>query len=126
MVLGLNSISNDEVGEGDNTGMKKYIFWRNANLVTNNIPTAFNLYQNFPNPFNPITKIKYDLPKNVNVTIKVYDLIGREVATLVNNELKTAGRYEVNWNAMNYASGVYIYRIQAGDYVSTKKMVLVK
>ncbi len=124
--FGMNNISNDEGGEGDNTAMKKYIFWKNVNVVTNNIPTAFNLYQNFPNPFNPLTKIKYDLPKNVNVTVKVYDLLGREVAVLVNNEFKTAGRYEINWNAINYASGVYIYRIQAGDYVSTKKMVLVK
>jgi len=123
--FGMNNISNDE-GEGDNTAMKRYVFWKNANVVTNNIPTAFNLYQNYPNPFNPLTKIKYDLPKNMNVTVKVYDLLGREVAVLVNNEFKTAGRYEINWNAINYASGVYIYRIQAGDYVSTKKMVLVK
>lgn len=101
--------------------------------INGEIPKEFNLYQNYPNPFNPLTKIKYDLPKNSNVTIVVYDLLGREVTKLVNNEFKTAGRYEINWNAVNYASGVYIYRIhvrQAGsstvDYVSTKKMVLVK
>ena len=62
----------------------------------------------------------------VNVTIKIYDIIGREVVTLLNNEFKNAGRYEVNWNANNYASGFYIYRLQAGDYVSTKKLVFVK
>ncbi len=106
--------------------------------INGDIPKEFNLYQNFPNPFNPITKIKYDIPpskgaRGMIVKLIVYDIIGREVAVLVNNEFKTAGRYEINWNAINFASGVYIYRIQArqvgsstGDYVSTKKMVLVK
>jgi hypothetical protein len=92
----------------------------------NNLPTAYNLYQNYPNPFNPITTIKYDIPNKSNVTLIVYDLLGREVTRLVNNEMKNAGRYEIKWNANNYASGVYIYSIQAGDYVSVKKMVLVK
>jgi hypothetical protein len=128
--FGLNRISNDLSGGGDAPAIKKMIFWKNAKPLINNIPNAFNLYQNFPNPFNPLTKIKYDLPKSVsggvNVTIKIYDIIGREVTILVNNEFKKAGRYEVNWNASNYASGVYIYRIQAGDYVSTRKMVLLK
>lgn len=121
-------IGGDE-GSGDNTTLKRKIFWENDNMVTNNsnnIPTTFNLYQNFPNPFNPSTLIKYDLPKDVNVTIRIYDLLGREVATLVNNEFKNAGRYELAWNALNYATGVYIYRIEAGDFVSTKKMVLIK
>jgi hypothetical protein len=117
-------------GEGDAPGLKKYIFWKNTNYVTNNIPASFSLYQNFPNPFNPVTTIKFDLPKDVNVTIKIYDLLGREVTTLVNNELRKAGTYEVKWSATggatSYASGVYFYRIEAGDYVSTKKMVLVK
>jgi photosystem II stability/assembly factor-like uncharacterized protein len=122
----LNNIVTLPGGEGDASSVKKMVFWKNAKPVPNNIPTVFNLYQNFPNPFNPTTKIKYDLPKNVNVTIKVYDIIGREVVTLVSNEFKKAGSYEVNWNASNYASGVYIYRIQGGDYVSTKKMVLIK
>lgn len=115
-------------GEGDNTTFKRKIFWENDNKMinNNNIPTTFNLYQNFPNPFNPATMIKYDLPKDVKVTIKIYDLLGREVTTLVNNEFKNSGRYELAWNASNYATGVYIYRIEAGDYVSTKKMVLIK
>ncbi len=97
---------------------------KNSNNIT--LPVEFNLYQNFPNPFNPATVIKYDLPKDVKVTVKVYDLLGREVAILVNNEYKNAGRYELNWNAGNYASGVYIYRIEAGTYISTKRMVLIK
>lgn len=113
---------------GDNHNMKRKIFWEDEKLTSteNNLPKEFALYQNFPNPFNPATVIKYDLPKDVNVTVKIYDLIGREVATLVNNVLKKAGRYELNWNAGNYASGVYFYRLEAGDYVRTKKMVLVK
>jgi len=113
---------------GDNIQLKKKIYWENEKLsgIVNNIPKEFNLYQNFPNPFNPATVIKYDLPKNVKVTVKIYDLLGREVTALVNNEFKNAGRYELNWNAGNYASGVYIYRIEAGDFVSTKKMILVK
>jgi hypothetical protein len=113
-------------GGGDNNSLMSKVFFKNAKPVHNSIPIAFNLYQNYPNPFNPVTKIKYDLPKNTNVTIKVYDLLGREVTTLINNEFRNAGRYEVNWNASNYASGVYFYRIQAADYTSVKKMVLIK
>lgn len=117
-----------EGGDSPNGGIKKKIFWANENLTLkeNNLPKEFALYQNFPNPFNPVTLIKYDLPKDVNVTIKIYDLLGREVATLVNNELKKAGRYELNWNAGNYASGVFFYRIEAGSYVNSKKMVIIK
>lgn len=89
-------------------------------------PIEFKLFQNFPNPFNPVTKIKYDLPKSTNVTIKIYDILGREVTTLIQNEFKHAGRYEINWNANNYASGVYFYRIEASSFVSAKKMVLIK
>jgi hypothetical protein len=91
-----------------------------------NLPISFTLHQNYPNPFNPITKIKYELPKDVNVTITVYDILGREVVRLVNNEYKKAGIYETEWNAVNFASGVYFYRIEAGSYVNSKKMVLLR
>jgi hypothetical protein len=123
----INGFSGSEE-TGDNHNIKRKIFWEDAKITSsnNNLPTSFNLYQNFPNPFNPATIIKYDLPKDVKVTIKIYDLLGREVVTLINDEYKNAGRYELAWNAANYATGVYIYRIEAGDYVSTKKMVLVK
>ncbi len=90
-----------------------------------NFPTIFKLYQNYPNPFNPKSTIKFDLPKEVNVTIKVYDLLGKEVKTLV-NEFKKAGFHQVEFDASNYASGVYFYRIEAGSFVQAKKMVLVK
>ena len=89
------------------------------------LPTKFALQQNFPNPFNPSTLISYQLPVGGNVTLKVFDLLGCEVATLVNED-KSAGKYEVEFNAENLHSGVYFYRIQAGKYVSTKKMILMK
>ncbi len=94
-------------------------------------PLVYNLEQNYPNPFNPSTKIKYSIPKQSYVTLKVYDILGREAVTLVNEE-KPAGNYEVDFNAQQttdhkqLSSGVYFYQIKAGDYVSTKKMILLK
>jgi len=89
------------------------------------VPERFTLSQNYPNPFNPSTVIKYSLPEKSNVSIKVYDMLGQEVATLV-NEVKNAGTYQVNFDASGLTSGMYIYKIQAGDYVSSKKMMLLK
>jgi hypothetical protein len=124
---GYISGGNGSSSGGDAPGLKRKIFWHGVTKETSsNIPVTFNLYQNFPNPFNPSTTIKYDLPKDVSVNIRIYDLLGREVAVLAKDEFKKAGRYEINWNASNMASGVYIYRIEAGDYKSTKKMVLIK
>jgi hypothetical protein len=91
-----------------------------------NLPLQFNLSQNYPNPFNPTTSIKYTVPSSEYVTLKIYDILGNEIATLV-NEQKTAGRYEVEFNAINLPSGVYFYRIQSSTgFVSTKKMLLIK
>ncbi len=90
-----------------------------------NIPTAYKLYNNYPNPFNPVTSIKYDLPKASLVKIVLYDILGREVATLV-NEKKEAGSYVIQWDASGYASGAYFYKIEAGVFIETKKMVLIK
>lgn len=97
------------------------------------IPTEYKLEQNYPNPFNPTTKIRYtiappNLPKGEalgRVTLRIYDVIGNEVATLVNEE-KQAGYYEVEWDASRLASGVYIYRLQAGNFIQTKKMILLR
>lgn len=97
-----------------------------GSVTGNEMPLKFALYQNYPNPFNPITTIKYDLPKDANVKIKIYDLLGREVQSLVQNELKKAGSYQIEWNAGNFASGVYFYRIEAGDFVQSRKMILLK
>lgn len=98
---------------------------RQINFNGNEAITSYSLSQNYPNPFNPTTTIKYQIPKAGNVTLKVYDILGSEVATLV-NEQKTEGRYEVNFNASSLASGVYIYRLQASDYTNVKKMILMK
>lgn len=89
------------------------------------IPTVFKLYNNYPNPFNPSTSIKYDVPKNTFVNLSVYDILGRLVTNLVNQDM-TAGRYDVVWDAKNYASGTYIYKLEAGDFSDVKKMILVK
>lgn len=89
------------------------------------IPKSFSLSQNYPNPFNPSTRIRYQLPISSNVVLKVYDLLGKEVAVLV-NEKQAAGIYEVEWQASSYPSGVYFYRLTAGDYHETKRMVLIK
>ena len=90
-----------------------------------NTPTKFELSQNYPNPFNPATTIKYSVPAASFVTIKVYDILGREVASLV-NEQKAAGSYNVQFNGNDLSSGVYLYRMQAGSFVQTKKLVLMK
>lgn len=96
------------------------------NAVNKNIiPKTFSLKQNYPNPFNPITKIEYELPKDIFIKIKIYDILGREVKTLV-NEFKNAGSYIISFNGSEFASGIYFYRIQAGSFVSVKRMVLIK
>lgn len=89
------------------------------------ISYEFQLEQNFPNPFNPVTKIKYNLLKQNHVQLKIFDMLGKELETLV-DENKKEGNYEVDWNAVSYPSGVYIYRLIAGDNTIEKKMVLIK
>jgi len=88
-------------------------------------PGKFSLFQNYPNPFNPTTSINFEITKPEFVSLKVYDIIGNEVATLVNDR-KPAGSYEINFDASNLAGGVYFYKIQAGNFVQTKKMILLK
>lgn len=94
------------------------------NIVINEV-ASFALQQNYPNPFNPTTQINYSVGERGTVTLAVYDLLGREIATLV-NEVKEPGSYKVNFNASNLPSGVYTYRIQSGNFVQTKKMMLMK
>lgn len=95
------------------------------NNINNAAPKQYDLSQNYPNPFNPSTTIKYSLPKDGKVTLKIYDITGKEIKTLV-NDIKLAGNYTIDFNGSNLASGVYFYRIQTGDFVQTKRMVLVK
>lgn len=85
----------------------------------------FSLEQNYPNPFNPVTKINFSIPNNEYVSLRVYDMLGREVSVLVNGQL-TAGEYQADFNAAGLSSGMYYYSLRAGEYVDTKKMVLVK
>jgi hypothetical protein len=88
-------------------------------------PSSFYLEQNYPNPFNPSTVISYQLPVSSDITIKVFDVLGNEIATLV-NEFKAAGKYEVAFNSERLVSGVYFYQFKAGNYINTKKMILLK
>ncbi len=96
-----------------------------VNGIGNEIPETFKLYDNYPNPFNPVTKIKFDLPVNCYVRLKVYDITGKEVARLVNLKL-SAGTYEYQWNAEKFSSGVYFYSIRADNFSDIKRMVLIK
>ncbi len=89
------------------------------------IPTEYTLYQNYPNPFNPTTNIKFSLPKSSNVRLVIYDALGREVETLVNNEL-AAGTHTIKWSANNMATGIYLYKIEADNFVKVNKMLLIK
>jgi hypothetical protein len=89
------------------------------------VPTAFALYQNYPNPFNPTTEIRYDIPKDVHVTLKVYNILGAEVATLVDAD-QEANFHKVQWDAKDLASGVYFCTLTAGDFKAVKKMVFLK
>jgi hypothetical protein len=109
------------------------------NIISSEVPDKFILYQNYPDPFNPVTKIRFDNPPSPRspresgergdrggfIQLVVYDVLGREITTLVNEELQP-GTYEVEWDGTNFPSGIYYYRLTAGDYSQTKKMVLIK
>lgn len=100
------------------------------NSSNSSVPFVFHLYQNYPNPFNPKTKIKFDIPSNgrretSNVKISIYDILGREIVTLVNQNLKP-GSYEIEWDANNFPSGIYFYALMTNNFTETKKMVLIK
>jgi len=99
----------------------------NAVLAVNNqqLPVKFELAQNYPNPFNPVTSIRYSVPRQSFVLIRIYDLLGREVKTLV-SEMRSTGNYEVEFNASYLASGIYFYRMESGDFTDVKKLVLLK
>jgi len=109
------------------------LYWQDSTVtvivglenIVNSIPKEYKLNQNYPNPFNPTTTIDFDLPKTNEVTIKIYNILGEEVATLVSEKLN-AGEYKYDWDASQLASGVYMYRLQAGDYIETRKMILLR
>jgi hypothetical protein len=99
--------------------------------ISTEVPTRFELSQNYPNPFNPTTKFRFSLPKQNDVRVVVFDILGREVKTLVNEKNLVAGKYEVDWDGTNsmgsqVSSGVYFYKIVTGGFVDTKKMIMIK
>ena len=95
-------------------------------LISNKgLPKEYNLFQNYPNPFNPETNIQFDLPKEGLVTLKVYDILGREVKNIV-NEFKQAGSYIVSFDGNRLSSGIYFYRLESGNFVQVRRMVLIK
>jgi hypothetical protein len=103
-----------------------YELHRDDGDVMNNLePKVYSLSQNYPNPFNPVTNIKYSIAYQGFVSLKIYDILGREIRTLV-NEVKTPGEYFISFNGVDLASGIYFYRIKAGNFVSVKRMVLIK
>jgi len=121
-------------GSGNGTSIAQQYFMRvqiprnevSVKNISTEIPNAFSLSQNYPNPFNPSTTIRFALPKATNVTLKIYNVNGQEVATLINNTLVNAGTSEYTFDASKLSTGIYFYSIQAGDFKDTKKMVLVK
>ena len=119
----LNGIFAQQISKNGNLGEVLTSINDDNNINTN--PNSFKLFQNYPNPFNPSTTIKYAVGSMQFVTLKVYDILGREISMLVNQE-KQAGNYEVNWNAANMPSGVYIYTLRVNGYTNSKKMLLLK
>ncbi|MBK7104558.1 MAG: T9SS type A sorting domain-containing protein [Ignavibacteriae bacterium] len=99
--------------------------FENVELNIEELPKQYSLSQNYPNPFNPLTTINYQLPKDGHVTLKIYDMLGKEVITLV-NEFKTSGKYNIKFDGSNLSSGVYFYKIEAGNFSDTKKLILMK
>ena len=117
-------------GGASKTNVLYWILTRKFNItgiqqIGSEVPVRYNLYQNYPNPFNPNATIKFDLSKASHVRILIYDAVGRQVDELVNSELK-AGTYKAEWNASQFASGVYFYKMISGNFVSAKKMMLIK
>jgi hypothetical protein len=128
---GMSSVSFFDANNGIGVGYTVILRTTNGGVTfigkDNNItnPNEFILSQNFPNPFNPNTTINFSVPKQSNVTIKVYNILGKEILTLV-NETKPQGNYKVEFNADNLSSGVYFYRMKTNEFTQTKKMLLVK
>jgi hypothetical protein len=109
--------------EGSNWAQEKITLVEDE--IISNLPTSYSLDQNFPNPFNPSTTIDYSVPEVSFITLKVFDVLGNEIETLVNEE-KPVGRYEINFDASSLPSGVYFYKLRGGNFVDTKKMILLK
>ncbi|MFI5211430.1 MAG: T9SS type A sorting domain-containing protein [Ignavibacteria bacterium] len=120
-------VTGSAIFTGSNTSYYtlRYSAFNGIEPISGEVPTSFSLMQNFPNPFNPSTAIRFDIPKASFVSIVVYDIMGREVEVLANENAR-AGKYEVKWNASVYSSGIYFYTLRTGDFSQTKKMILTK
>jgi hypothetical protein len=133
----MNELSDTQARLGFDLGTSSVdLYFDNITLSKGEIPTAiefvnpafpnsFQLYQNYPNPFNPATIISYSIPINGNVSLKIYDILGREVAILL-DENKMRGAYTLEFKPSGFVSGVYFYRIKAGSFIDTKKMMLIE
>ncbi len=129
------NIDTSSIISGDVTlyGASLQLVQNNPNAVnenTSNVPKDFQLFQNYPNPFNPTTIISYQIPNSSFVTLDIYNALGQKVRSLINSE-QAAGKHSVNWNGKDdsgnsVSSGIYLYRIKTGDFISSKKMVLLK
>ncbi len=119
--------SNKKTWCGSSSGKVWYTIPDNPLIISHNQETAmqYSLEQNYPNPFNPMTNVKFQMPNTAFVKLIVFDILGREVSALVNEQLN-AGTYEVQWDASAYPSGIYFYKLTAGEYSETKKMILIK
>jgi hypothetical protein len=124
------TFTNADTGFAIGTYQNTLLRTTNGAVISNVLETAvapsdFALFQNFPNPFNPITTIQYGIARKQHVTLKIYGVLGKEVATLVNAE-KPSGNYSVNFDGSRLPSGVYFYRLTAGVFTATKKLILLK
>ena len=125
------SFTDDNVSSGPYQCRLKQIDFDGTFIYSNIVeveiisPSEYQLYQNYPNPFNPSTVISYQIPISSNVTLKIYDALGNEVVTLV-NEYRPAGSYAIEFSQVNLPSGIYFYKLSSSDFVETKKMILLK
>jgi hypothetical protein len=121
----------DSVGNSYDFSFGYYFTFTSKTIVTgvesegSQVPVSYSLSQNYPNPFNPTTIIKYQIPNSNNVTLKVYDMLGRQVSVLVDGRME-AGVHEVKFDGSGLASGVYFYQLQAADFLATKRLLLIK
>lgn len=122
---GDNDVLNIKYGPGDVVWYENPLIIIGIDYIPLGVQTEYDLHQNYPNPFNPSTAIEFDLPKTSEVSLKVFNILGEEVITLVSDRL-SAGSYSYKWDASNLASGIYLYRLKAGDYVETRKMILMR
>jgi hypothetical protein len=108
-----------------NGGISRYQIISSIKQISNEVPQSFSFSQNYPNPFNPATKIRFQVANAGYTFLSIYNVLGKEIATLVNEQLQP-GTYEADWDASNYPSGVYYYRLVSGSFNETKKMILLK